>query len=80
MSHPERLTVEQKGIRYGQKVGQHSFLTDERASYGLVLKGIVISLEGGVSGYFRDLNTNLWGMDALDYPKENDMTTNYLRF
>ena len=79
MSHPERLTVEQNGTDYGQRVGQHSFLTNENASYGFVLKGLMISLDGGVSGYFRNLDTELWGMDALDYKKDNDLTTNYLR-
>ena len=63
-SLPEHLTVSRDGGEaYGQQVKQYSFYTDERASYGLVLNRVLLSLEGGLTGYFRHLDTDLWGVE-----------------
>lgn len=78
-SLPERLTVSHDGKDYGQKIGQHSFYTDERASLGFVFNRILLSLEAGVTGYFRNLNTDLWGVDNENIITGEDITTNYLR-
>ena len=78
-SLPEKLTVEHDGHEYGQKIGQYAFYTDERASMGFVLSRVLLSLEAGVSGYFRHLETDLWGirMEGLDLGER--LTTDYLR-
>lgn len=63
-SLPEKLTVEHDGEKYGQRIKQHSFYTDERASLGFVFNRLLLSLDAGVSGYFRKLDTDLWGVDV----------------
>ena len=78
-SLPEKLTVTHDGQDYGQKIKQHSFFTDERASLGFVLNKVLLSLEAGVSGYFRNLDTNLFGVDRTDVTNTEALTTDYLR-
>lgn len=76
-SKPQRLSVEYPDeSRFSQRISNHAFYTNERASYGFYLKGFNLSLEGGISGYLRDMESNL-----EDDIKENtigDVTTNYL--
>ncbi|MDE5665449.1 MAG: hypothetical protein K2I31_05885, partial [Duncaniella sp.] len=67
------------GEAYGQQVKQYSFYTDERASYGLVLNRVLLSLEGGLTGYFRHLDTDLWGVELEDITGSEGLTTDYLR-
>lgn len=78
-SLPEKLTVVNGDSEYGQKISQHSFLTDERASLGFVLGRILLSLEGGVSGYFRNLGTDLWGVRMEGLLDREELSTDYLR-
>ncbi|MDE6225903.1 MAG: TonB-dependent receptor [Muribaculaceae bacterium] len=78
-SMPERLTVNQDGKDYGQSISQHSFYTDERASLGFVFSRVLLSLETGLSGYFRNLGTDLWGIDIECFKDSEELTTNYLR-
>ena len=78
-SLPEKLTVIHDGQDYGQHIKQHAFYTDERASLGFVLDKVLLSLEAGVSGYFRNLDTNLFGVDRTDIEKTEALTTDYLR-
>ncbi len=78
-SLPERLTIEHNGKSYGQHVSQHAFFTDERVSYGLICNRVIISLEGGLSGYLRKLHTDLWGMDNVETSTTNNLTTDYIR-
>lgn len=78
-SLPERLTINQSGHDYGQRIKQHSFYTDERASLGFVLNKAVLSLNGGVSGYFRQLNTDQFGiMNMVSLTGSEALTTDYL--
>lgn len=78
-SMPERLSVSHDGKEYGQRISQHSFYTDERASLGFVFNRILLSLEAGISGYFRNLDTDLWGIDIDGLKDREKLTTNYLR-
>ena len=78
-SLPEHLTVSHDGISYGERIRQHAFYTDERASLGFVLKRLVLSLEGGIAGYFRNLDTGLWGIEADGIMSSEALTTDYLR-
>lgn len=75
----ERLTVSQDGKEYGQSISQHSFFTDERASLGFVFNRVLLSLETGLSGYFRNLDTDLWGVVIEGLKDREKLTTNYLR-
>lgn len=78
-SMPERLTVSRDGHDYGQKIAQHAFFTDERASLGFVLNRVMLSLETGLSGYFRNLDTDLWGIELQGINECGQLTTDYLR-
>lgn len=79
ISLPEKLTVSHDGNNYGERIKQHSFYTDERASLGFVFNRVFLSLEAGLSGYFRNLNTHLWGVDNQDLTDSEELTTDYLR-
>ena len=77
-SLPQTLSVSMNEALMHQRVKDHAFYTNESAAYAFSVKGITISLEGGVKGYFRSLNTEL-----PDMPKEipgettNVLNTNY---
>lgn len=78
-SLPERLTVSHEGEIYGEHIRQHSVYTDERASLGFVFNRVLLSLEAGVAGYFRKLDTDLWGIDYENLTDREELTTDYLR-
>lgn len=78
-SLPEKLTVDHDGKNYGERIRQHSFHTDERASLGFVFNRVLLSLDAGVSGYFRSLDTDLWGVDYPNITGREELTTDYLR-
>ena len=76
-SKPQRLSVEYPDeSRFSQRISNHAFYTNERASYGFYLKGFNLSLEGGIQGYLRDMESNL--EDAVNGNTIGDVTTNYL--
>ena len=76
-SKPQRLSVEYPDeSRFSQRISNHAFYTNERASYGFYLKGFNLSLEGGIQGYLRDMESNL--EDAVNGNTTGDVTTNYL--
>ena len=78
-SLPQTLSVSINDGVMRQQVKDHAFYTNESATYAFSVKGITISLEGGVKAYFRSLNTEL-----PDMPEEilgettNVLNTNYL--
>lgn len=78
-SLPEKLIVNHNEKEYGQEIKQHSFYTDERASLGFVFNKILLSFDAGVSGYFRGLNTELFGMSIKNQTESEALTTDYLR-
>ena len=76
-SKPQRLSVEYPDeSRFSQHISNHAFYTNERASYGFYLKGFNLSLEGGIQGYLRDMESNL--EDTVNENTIGDVTTNYL--
>ena len=54
-SLPQTLSVSMNEAFMRQHVKDHAFYTNESAAYAFSVKGITISLEGGVKGYFRTL-------------------------
>lgn len=74
-SLPQTLNVSLDGSNISQHIGDHAFYTHESAAYAFSVKGITVSLEGGVKGYLRSLSTS---NDLNDF---NDITncinTNY---
>ena len=78
-SLPQTLSVSMNDGFMRQQVKDHAFYTNERAAYAFSVKGITISLEGGVKGYFRSLNTELPDMpEEISGTTTNVLNTNYL--
>ncbi len=77
-SLPQTLSVSINDGTMRQHVKDHAFYTHESAAYAFSVKGITISLEGGVKGYVRTMRSEL-----LDMPEEipgettNVLNTNY---
>ena len=78
-SLPQTLSVSMNEALMRQQVKDHAFYTNESAAYAFPVKGITISLEGGVKGYFRYLNTELPDMpEEITGETTNVLNTNYL--
>lgn len=77
-SLPQTLNVFMAGNNISQHIGDHAFYTHESAAYAFFVKGITISLEGGVKGYLRSLNTELPDMpEEIPGETSNVLNTNY---
>ena len=77
-SLPQTLSVSINDGLMRQHVKDHAFYTNESAAYAFSVKGITISLEGGVKGYFRTLNTDLPDMpEEIPGERTNVLNTNY---
>lgn len=80
-SLPQTLKVAMNSGNPRQDIGDHALYTHESASYAFSLKGVTVSLEGGVKGYIRSLDTQLQEMPkAISEETENVLNTNYLTF
>ena len=78
-SLPQTLSVSINDGVMRQQVKDHAFYTNESATYAFSVKGITISLEGGVKAYFRSLNTELPDMpEEIPGETTNVLNTNYL--
>ena len=77
-SLPQTLSVLINDGLMRQHVKDRAFYTNESAAYAFSVKGITISLEGGVKGYFRSLNTELPDMpEEIPGETTNVLNTNY---
>lgn len=80
-SLPQTLNVSMDANNLRQHVGDHAFYTHESAAYAFSLNGVTVSLEGGIKGYLRSMNTDLsWTGDIATLPFddfENTINTNY---
>lgn len=78
-SLPQTLSVSINNDLMRQHVKDHAFYTDESASYAFSIKGITVSFEGGVKGYFRTLNSELPKMpEEIPGTTTNVLNTNYV--
>ena len=79
-SLPQTLSVAMDGADIRQHVGDHAFFTHESVAYALTLKGITVSLEGGIKGYLRSMSSDGNKVAFLEDPDEltNVVNTNYL--
>lgn len=73
-SKPQSLSVSLADGFMRQQVKDHAFYTHESAAYAFSVKGVTISLEGGVKGYLRTLDTEL---PAIGEETDNLLNTNY---
>lgn len=58
-SLPQTLSVAIADDIMRQYISDHAFYTNESAQYSFTLKGITVSLEGGLKGYFRSMKATL---------------------
>ncbi len=77
-SLPQTLSVSMNDGFMRQHVNDHAFYTNESAAYAFSVKGITISIEGGIKGYFRSLDTELPEIpEAIPGETTNVLNTNY---
>lgn len=75
------FTNQTKGKIY-QMNQDHAFFTNEKAQYAFNLSKVQLSLEGGVEGYFRKMDSKADGVAvsvAGEPVQYGDLTTNYLK-
>ena len=71
------------GELFQQNISDHAFFTHESAAYAFNIKGVTLSLESGIKGYLRSMDSQLTpNIDNLpeELPgvTENVVNTNYL--
>lgn len=77
-SMPQTLSVTMRDNFIRQHIKDHAFYTHESAAYAFSVKGITVSMEGGMKGYVRTLNTELPEMpEAIPGETTNTLNTNY---
>ncbi|MDE6335953.1 MAG: hypothetical protein K2L34_05240 [Muribaculaceae bacterium] len=77
-SLPQTLSVAIDETFIRQHIKDYAFYTNESAAYAFSVKGITISLEGGMKGYLRTFNSELPDMpDAIPGETTNVLNTNY---
>ena len=82
-SLPQTLNLDMNDEQFRQHISDHAFYTHESAAYAFNIKGLTLSLEGGIKGYIRSMDSQLPpNIDNL--PEElpgltqNVVSTNYL--
>lgn len=74
---PHTLNLDVNGNTYLQKFDDKAFFTHESASYAFTLKDVTVSLEGGIKGYWRSMNSNLSKLpEEISGITENVVNTN----
>lgn len=81
-SLPQTLNLDMRGARdeqFRQHISDHAFYTHESAAYAFNIKGVTLSLEGGIKGYLRSMDSQLPDLpEGLPGLTENVVNTNYL--
>lgn len=78
-SLPQRINIDMGGQLFRQSISDHAFYTHESAAYAFNIKGITLSLEGGIKGYVRSMDSQLPEIpQELPGLTENVVNTNYL--
>lgn len=78
-SLPQTLNLDMNGQQFRQHISDHAFYTHESAAYAFNIKGVTLSLEGGIKGYLRSMDSQLPELpEELPGLAENVVNTNYL--
>ena len=78
-SLPQTLNLDMNSQQFRQHISDHAFYTHESAAYALNIKGLTLSLEGGIKGYIRSMDSQLPKLpEELPGLTENVVSTNYL--
>lgn len=77
-SLPQTLRMSMNDTQLRQHIGDHAFYTNESAAYSFSVKGITISLEGGLKGYWRSMQSELSDRSDFSDLSNDVINTNYL--
>lgn len=78
-SLPQTLDLDMNGQHFRQYISDHAFYTHESAAYAFSIKGVTLSLEGGIKGYIRSMDSQLPDLpEELPGLTENVVNTNYI--
>lgn len=81
-SLPQTLNLdmrEERREQFRQHISDHAFYTNESAAYAFNIKGVTLSLEGGIKGYIRSMDSQLPELpEELPGLTENVVNTKYL--
>lgn len=78
-SLPQTLNLDMNSQRFPQHISDHAFYTHESAAYAFNIKGVTLSLEGGIKGYLRSMDSQLPELpEELTGLTENVVNTNHL--
>lgn len=78
-SLPQTLNLDMNSQRFPQHISDHAFYTHESAAYAFNIKGVTLSLEGGIKGYLRSMDSQLPELpEELPGLTENVVNTNNL--
>ena len=78
-SLPQTLNIDMNGQHFRQYISDHAFYTHESAAYAFSIKGVTLSLEGGIKGYIRSMDSQLPDLpEELPGLTENVVNTNYI--
>lgn len=78
-SLPQTLNLNMDEESFRQHISDHAFYTHESAAYSFNIKGITVSLEGGIKGYLRSMDSQLPDIpEELPGLTENVVNTDYL--
>lgn len=78
-SLPQTLNLDMNDDQFRQHISDHAFYTHESAAYAFNIKGVTLSLEGGLKAYFRSMNSQLPALpEELPGVTENVVNTDYL--
>lgn len=78
-SLPQTLNLDMNGQHFRQHISDHAFYTHESAAYSFNIKGVTLSLEGGIKVYIRSMESQLSDLpEELPGLTENVVNTNYI--
>lgn len=78
-SLPQTLNLDMNDEQFRQHMSDHAFYTHESAAYAFNIQGVTLSLEGGITGYLRSMDSQLPELpEELPGLTENVVNTNYL--
>lgn len=78
-SLPQTLNLDMNSQQFHQHIADDAFFTHESAAYAFNIKGVTLSLEGGIKGYLRSMDSQLPELpEELPGLTENVVNTNYL--
>lgn len=78
-SLPQTINLDMNGQHFRQYISDHAFYTHESAAYAFSIKGVTLSLEGGIKGYIRSMDSQLPDLpEELPGLTENVVNTNYI--